>query len=395
MVNDILLSSNEHEHEHDVDLGATAEILSANVPDDLAGQRIDKVLAQLFTRYSRSRLQNWLEKGRVLVNDRVAKLKEIAIANTLITLNTEIDLVLHAYRAEPINLDIVNEKKSYVVLNKPSNLVVHPAAGNWSGTLLNGILFRYGKAAFQLPRAGIVHRLDKDTSGLMVVARTLSAQTTLVKQLQARVVKRCYLALVWGEPPAIGTINAPIGRDPRERTKMAVIDNDKGKPAVTHFKVLAKGKWCNTTVSLLRCDLETGRTHQIRVHCEYSGFPIVGDPVYKKRITHSADIVRKKIANQFSSNKHLHQMRSDLNQQNSLAPNLLTPFNDAAVSDTVLNNKRSNELLFNRQALHAYQLGFADPCTGENCYWQVMPPIDMIELLAACNIPIETLNQFS
>ena len=168
-----------------------------------------------------------------------------------------------------------------MVINKPAGLVVHPAAGNWSGTLLNGLL-HHAPALTGVPRAGIVHRLDKETSGLMVVAKTLQVHTDLVRQLQARTVRREYLALVWGTPNPLGTIDASMGRHPRDRIKMAVLENLTAKPAITHFERLATGQLERRPVSLMRCKLETGRTHQIRVHMQSIGFALVGDAVYGK-----------------------------------------------------------------------------------------------------------------
>jgi 23S rRNA pseudouridine1911/1915/1917 synthase len=176
-------------------------------------------------------------------------------------------------------MTVVHEDDALIVIDKPIGLVVHPAAGNWTGTLLNGLLHQW-PALQGVPRAGIVHRLDKDTSGLLVVAKTLSAQTSLVRQLQDRSMSRQYLALVWGQPVSAGRIEAAIARHPRERTKMAVSQSMLAKPAVTHYARLATGTLDGKLVSLLECRLETGRTHQIRVHLANDGFPIVGDKLY-------------------------------------------------------------------------------------------------------------------
>jgi 23S rRNA pseudouridine1911/1915/1917 synthase len=241
-----------------------------------------------------------------------------------------------AFVPEPVALDIVYEDSALVVINKPAGLVVHPAAGNWSGTILNGLLHRYGHAAAGLPRAGIVHRLDKDTSGLMVVARTLEAQTDLVRQLQARTVKRRYLALVWGAMPDEGTIDAPIGRDPRERTRMAVVTGAAGKPARTHFRTVDETLWQQQPVSAVHCDLETGRTHQIRVHCAHIGHPLLGDPLYG-----------------------------------------------------ALRGRRSSAPLpggFARQALHAWRLGLIHPQTRRAMQWSADLPDDMATLAATLGL---------
>jgi 23S rRNA pseudouridine1911/1915/1917 synthase len=227
-----------------------------------------------------------------------------------------------------MSLSILHEDAELMIIDKPAGLVVHPAAGNWSGTLLNGLLHHF-PAISGVPRAGIVHRLDKETSGLMVVAKTLQSQTDLVRQLQARTVKREYLALVWGSPQISGKIDAAIGRHPRDRIKMAVTDNASAKPAVTHYQRIATGTLDGRPVSLVRCQLETGRTHQIRVHMQSIGFTLVGDPLYGKP---------------------------------HLAP------------------------VFPRQALHAYRLGLIHPATGKDCEWQSVLPEDFAGLLMRAGI---------
>ncbi|MGZ3157901.1 MAG: RluA family pseudouridine synthase, partial [Burkholderiaceae bacterium] len=228
------------------------------------------------------------------------------------------------------DLSIVHEDGAIIVLNKPADLVVHPAAGNWSGTLLNGLLHHYPPLT-GVPRAGIVHRLDKDTSGLMVVAKTLEAHTDLVRQLQARTVKREYLALVWGTPQASGTIDASIGRHPRDRIKMAVSENLTAKPAITHYQRVATGALDGRPVSLMRCQLETGRTHQIRVHMLSIGFPLVGDALYGKA---------------------------------HLVP------------------------VFPRQALQARRLGLLHPVSGKECEWEVPLAADFADLLVRAKIQL-------
>ncbi|MCP3721626.1 RluA family pseudouridine synthase [Paraburkholderia sp. CNPSo 3272] len=305
---------------------------SVQVPDELAGERLDKVLAKVFPEFSRSRLQGWIEEQRVRVDGKPAKVRQPVPLGATIELVPDLLPEQLAFAPEPVPLDIVYEDDAIVVINKPAGLVVHPAAGNWSGTLLNGLLHRYGDAA-GLPRAGIVHRLDKDTSGLMVVARTLEAQTDLVRQLQARTVKRRYLALVWGNMADEGTIDAPIGRDPRERTRMAVVKGASGKPARTHFRRIDKTLWHNQPVSAIHCDLETGRTHQIRVHCAHIGHPLLGDPVYG----------------------HARGKRSV-----------------AALPDG-----------FARQALHAWRLGLVHPVTGRAMQWRAEVPDDLDALIEA------------
>jgi len=292
------------------------------------GLRMDKVLSMLVSQYSRSRLQQWIEAGHVTVNGQPARGKTIMLGDETIMVHPQTNPEDQAFKPEPMDLPIVHEDASIIVLDKPAGLVVHPAAGNWSGTLLNGLLHHVPALAV-VPRAGIVHRLDKETSGLMVVAKTLEAQTNLVRQLQARTVKREYLALVWGLPQISGRIEAAIGRHPRDRIKMAVSEHESAKPAVTHYQRLATGSLDGRPVSLLRCRLETGRTHQIRVHMQSIGFGLVGDPLYGK-------------------------------------PHLA--------------------LAFPRQALHAWRLGLMHPKSGKLCEWTASLPDDMSTLLVSAGI---------
>jgi 23S rRNA pseudouridine1911/1915/1917 synthase len=277
-------------------------------------------------------LQGWIEEGRVLIDGAGAKVRQPVPLGATITLVPDLLPEQLAFAPEPVPLHIVYEDETLVVVNKPAGMVVHPAAGNWSGTLLNGLLHRYGDAAAGLPRAGIVHRLDKETSGLMVVARTLQAQTDLVRQLQARTVKRRYVAFVWGTMPDEGTIDAPIGRDPRERKRMAVVKTASGKAARTHFRTINRTTWHGQPVSAIHCDLETGRTHQIRVHCAHIQHPLLGDPVYG----------------------HARGKRSVRPLPNDFA----------------------------RQALHAWRLGLIHPATGKEVHWRADVPED-IAMLAA------------
>ncbi|KND56202.1 Ribosomal large subunit pseudouridine synthase D [Candidatus Paraburkholderia kirkii] len=302
------------------------------MPDELAGDRLDKVLAKIFPEFSRSRLQGWIEQGRVLVDGAGAKVRQPVPLGATITLVPDLLPEQLAFTPEPVPLHIVYEDETLVVIDKPAGMVVHPAAGNWSGTLLNGLLHRYGDAAAGLPRAGIVHRLDKETSGLMVVARTLEAQTDLVRQLQARTVKRRYVAFVWGNMPDEGTIDAPIGRDPRERTCMAVVRSAAGKPARTHFITIDRTTWHGQPVSAIHCDLETGRTHQIRVHCAHAGHPLLGDPLYGR----------------------------------ARGKRSVTPLPNG----------------FARQALHAWRLGLIYPATGKDVHWRADVPADIATLAA-------------
>lgn len=289
------------------------------MPADCAGLRLDQALARLFPDYSRNRLARWVRDGRITIDGRVLAPRHKlggGEAIELITLPAEETL---AHSGEDIPLESVHEDASLLVLNKPAGLVVHPGSGNWRGTLLNALLHRAPILA-DVPRAGIVHRLDKDTSGLLVVAKTLAAQTDLVRQLQARSVKREYLAVVHGLPSRDGKVEAPIGRHPVNRTRMAV--TARGRPASTHFHVLER----YANAALLRCRLETGRTHQIRVHLGSLGHPLVGDPTY---------------------------------------------------------GKRSSSIPFPRQALHAERLELVHPVTRKTMSWQVDPPPDMQELIAA------------
>ena len=254
-----------------------SEILNSVIPAEMRGTRLDSALAQLFPDYSRSRLKSWLLSGAIKIDesswrpkDKVQGGEQVVLEVPEITETTE-------FEAEIIDLDVVYEDEAIIVLNKPAGLVVHPAAGNWSGTLLNGLLHRFPDLE-QLPRAGIVHRLDKQTSGLMVVARTLKSHKLLVEALQARSVGRQYLALVAGELIAGSTIDQPIGRHPVERKRMAVVPT--GKEAITHYRI--EERFIDYT--LLRVRLETGRTHQIRVHMAQANHAIVGDPVYGGRL---------------------------------------------------------------------------------------------------------------
>lgn len=295
---------------------------------DVCGERLDKVISRLVPQFSRSRLQQWIEGGYVTVDGASARTKMTMLGDEQIVILPQAAPEDQAYTPEPMNLPIVYEDKAILVIDKPPGLVVHPAAGNWSGTLLNGLL-HHCPAIAGVPRAGIVHRLDKDTSGLMVVAKTLESHTDLVRQLQARTVKRTYLALVWGAPRVAGKIDAAMGRHPRDRIKMAVLENATAKPAVTHYQRLAAGLLDGRPVSLMRCQLETGRTHQIRVHMQSLGFALVGDALYGKQ--------------------HL-------------------------VS------------VFPRQALHAFRLGLVHPVSGKDCEWSAPIPADFAELLQRAGI---------
>lgn len=297
---------------------------------DWCGVRLDKALSALVPQYSRSRIQQWIDAGHVTIDGQPAKSKAAVFGDEKIVILPQAAPSDCAFAPEDMPLRIVHEDAAILVIDKPSGLVVHPAAGNWSGTLLNGLLHYFPEIAC-VPRAGIVHRLDKETSGLMVIAKTIEAQTALVRQLQARTVKREYLALVWGTPLMSGKVDAPIGRHPRERVKMAVSQHPSAKPAITHFQRLAAGFIDGRPVSLLRCRLETGRTHQIRVHMQSLGFPLVGDAIYGK-------------------------------------PHLASAFS--------------------RQALHAWRLGLIHPLSGKPGEWSAAIPEDFSQLLTRAGIAI-------
>ncbi|MFC5510218.1 RluA family pseudouridine synthase [Massilia jejuensis] len=302
--------------------------ITLHLDESACGQRLDKVVAALVPQFSRSRLQLWFDGGHVLVDGKTARGKDTAYGDETVEVLPQPAPEDTAFAPEDIALNIVHEDEHILVINKPAGLVVHPGAGNWSGTLLNGLL-HHAPQLGSVPRAGIVHRLDKDTSGLMVVGKTLAAQTDLVRQLQARSVKREYFALVWGTPLLSGTIDASMGRHPKDRVKMAVSTSLGAKPAITHYARIAEGMLDRRPVSLVQCRLETGRTHQIRVHMLSIGFGLVGDSVYGK--TH------------------------------------LSP-------------------VFHRQALQARRLGLVHPATGEQCEWVVPLAEDFAALIARAGI---------
>lgn len=241
------------------------------------GQRFDQTLAEMFPEYSRSVLTKWIRQGKALLDGQVVKPKAKVLGGAVIDLIVDPEPVTRV-QAQHIPLDVIHADDDIILVNKPAGLVVHPAAGNPDGTLQNALL-HYDSALQEVPRAGIVHRLDKDTSGILVVARNLIAHHSLVQQLKAREISRRYLAVTQGVPISGGTIDAPIGRHPGDRKRMAVLE-DGGKPAVSHFRIQTKFHH----FAAIEVSLETGRTHQIRVHMAHQGFPLVGDPVYGGRL---------------------------------------------------------------------------------------------------------------
>lgn len=247
-----------------------------------SGERVDRFLARQLPRYSRTRIQRWIDQGAVRWDEQVLSCSYRLTGVETIQVEPQPIEADQAFGPEAVPLSIVYQDATLIVLDKAPGLVVHPAAGNWHGTLLNGLLHHDARLA-TLPRAGIVHRLDKDTSGLMVVARTEQSMLRLGRQLADRSMGRRYFALVQGAAPMTGSVEAPIGRDPVVRTRMAVVDSPRGKPARTDFRCLASASGDFGVVSLLECRLHTGRTHQIRVHLQHRGFPLVGDPVYGRR----------------------------------------------------------------------------------------------------------------
>jgi 23S rRNA pseudouridine1911/1915/1917 synthase len=271
---------------------AVVENRQRNIPQDFAGKRIDQALAILFPDYSRNRLQKWIRDGHVTIDGKRCSAKSKIWGGETVLIEPQADRKDAAHLPEDIPLVLVYEDDAILVIDKPAGLVVHPGSGNWSGTLLNALLQRTPSSA-SLPRAGIVHRLDKDTSGLMVVAKTLAARTELVRQMQARQVGREYVAIVHGRVSSDGTVEAPIGRHPRDRKRMAIVA--RGKPATTHYTVVESGaEW-----AMLTCRLETGRTHQIRVHLSSIGHALIGDPVYKpNRVSHALPEVARGLGRQ-------------------------------------------------------------------------------------------------
>lgn len=307
-------------------------LLKEKASDDMAGVRLDQVAVSLFPGYSRGRLQNWIKSGNLKVDGKIGKAKTKLLGGETLTLEAETATQDH-WEAEDIPLDIIFEDESIIIINKPVGLVVHPAVGNRTGTLLNGLL-HYCPELENVPRVGIVHRLDKDTSGLMVVAKTLFAHQYLVEEIQSRNVNREYQSVVHGLVTAGGFVDAPLGRHPVHRTKRAVVSatGTDAKDAVTHYRLIKKFR----AYTHLQVKLETGRTHQIRVHMAHIGFPLVGDQTYggRPRVPKGASL-------EFIE---------------------------------FLEN-------FKRQALHASSLGLHHPTTNEYMEWDVEPPEDIQHLL--------------
>lgn len=252
------------------------DVLEATIPDELAGLRLDQALARLFPAYSRSRLKAWILDGAVWVDGEILRPRDGVSGGEAVTIEPASEAPV-ANRPEPMEFDVVLEDEAFLVINKPAGLVIHPGAGNPGGTLMNGLLYRFPELG-ALPRAGIVHRLDKDTTGLLIVGRTLTAHTNLVRQLAERQVSREYEAICAGVLTGGGRVDVPIGRHPVDRLRMAV--RDGGKEAVTHYRVLQRFR-AHTHVQVR---LETGRTHQIRVHFAWLRHPLIGDPVYGGRL---------------------------------------------------------------------------------------------------------------
>lgn len=301
--------------------------LNAVVPPELAGCRLDQAAAQLFPDYSRERLKQWIQEGLLTLDGGAARPKDKVLGGERLAAEVHLQDETHAV-AEDIALDIVHEDEHLIVINKPAGLVVHPGAGNPQGTLMNALL-HHDPSLAQLPRAGIVHRLDRDTTGLMVVARNLTAHASLVDQLADKRVYREYEAVTYGNMTGGGTVDQPIDRHPHDRVRMAVVAG--GRPAVTHYRVLQR--FPNHTH--VRVQLETGRTHQIRVHMAHIGYPLVGDPVYARlRFPKGASF------------ELLEMLKG-----------------------------------FQRQALHARRLGLEHPATGEQCLWESALPADFQALL--------------
>ena len=298
------------------------------IPEKFKGKRLDLALSKLFPEYSRSRIQSWIKAGEVEVNNSKYKQRNVVNSGDIIKINTTLKSI-DKHQAEHIGLDVIHEDKAIIILNKPAGLVVHPGAGNQKHTLVNALL-HFDEKLDVLPRAGIIHRLDKDTTGIMIIARTIESYTYLVNELQKRNIKRNYKAIICGQLVAGGVIENKIGRHPVHRTKMAV--TDKGKLATTHYRIIKKFQH----YTYLDIQLGTGRTHQIRVHMNNEKHPIIGDPLYGKNT-----FIKKGI--------------------------------NASLREFIKN--------FKRQALHAYNLEFTHPVSKKIISLKAELPDDMNNLI--------------
>ena len=304
------------------------ETLTIIIPERMTGDRLDVALSEMLPDYSRSKITAWIKSGDALINNKAFKPKDKVNGSQIVILSLN-KKQNNDWSAENIALNIVFEDEDIIIINKPFGLVTHPGAGNWNGTLANALLY-YDPELSKLDRAGIVHRLDKNTSGLMVIARNEKSQKYLVEQLQSHSVVREYSAIVYGHMISGGSVNDPIGRDPKDRIKQAVSSN--GKDATTHYRVIDRFK-SHTHVKAI---LETGRTHQIRVHLSHIGYPLLGDPMYGGRV-------------------RFPKKASEILKESLLG--------------------------FKRQALHSKKLTLNHPSTGELMSWKSPLPDDMLKLL--------------
>jgi 23S rRNA pseudouridine1911/1915/1917 synthase len=300
------------------------------IPEDCAGFRLDQALAQLFSDYSRGQITKWIKAGYVLVDQKTRRPRDSVIGGEQISIKAQIEAVDDSWIAQAIELDIIHEDPDVLIINKPAGMVVHPGAGNHEGTLVNALL-HHAPQLEGVPRAGIVHRIDKGTTGLLMIAKTLQAHNSLVSQLQDRSVLREYQAIAMGVMTAGGTGDEPVGRHHIERKRMAVTNS--GKPAITHYRVEQRFR----AHTHIRCKLETGRTHQIRVHMAHIRYPLLGDPAYGGRL-------------------RLPKGASEQCHETLKA--------------------------FRRQALHAGSLGFIHPKTQQEVSWKIDMPEDMQQILA-------------
>jgi 23S rRNA pseudouridine1911/1915/1917 synthase len=306
---------------------------TVTIPESAAGLRFDQALSRLLPDHSRTQIQDWIKKQEVTLDGEIPTNKTIVIGGEIIVINATIKQP-HQYTAEAIALDIIYEDEALLIINKPAGMVVHPGAGHFTSTLLNALLHHVPDLK-DLPRAGIIHRLDKDTTGLLVIAKTQAALLNLTNQMKERTVTRIYQAVVCGIFISGGKVDEPIGRHPMQRKRMAVMDN--GKPAVTHYRIMERYR----AHTRLKIQLETGRTHQIRVHMAHVKHPVLGDPVYAGR----------------------------LQLPKGATPELVTMLRG-----------------FKRQALHAFELGLVHPVTGDTMTWRAPIPDDMKNLVECLRV---------